>query len=233
MFRFFIFIIIFVISSAAQAVDGFLEPVAEVEISTPETGVIIKSNAKEGQVISKGELLAELDSSVLRASLTGASADYKDKKRKQSELETLFDQQIASFEELEEAKTQTLIALSQYQTLQRQVSRRKITSPIDGVITEVAKEVGELVSQGQGPFIKIINISQLKLVVFIPYEQTVELQKDQLLSIKINSVDDLQSAKINYISPVVDPASSTVKVELLIQNEQGQFRSGVPASVQL
>jgi len=117
--------------------------------------------------------------------------------------------------------------------LQRQISRRLIKSPINGIITQVTRDAGELVSQTQGPFIKIVNVSTLKLTVYIPYEQTVNLKTDQKLSVKINSIDDLQEGVIRYIAPVVDPASSTVKVELAIDNSENQFRSGVPASVQL
>jgi len=125
-----------------------------------------------------------------------------------------------------------LIALSQYQTLQRQISRRRIKSPINGIISETTRDVGELVSQTQGPFIKIVNISMLKLTVYIPYEKIVNLKIKQSLPVKINGIKDQQKGSIRYISPVVDPASSTVKVELTIDNTDQQFRSGLPAAVQ-
>jgi len=100
-------------SSNVFALDGFLEPIEEVEISTPETGVIIKTDAKEGLTVKKGQLLVQLDSSVLRASFSGVKADYESKKDKQVELESLFNQQIASADEVKNAQTETAIALSQ------------------------------------------------------------------------------------------------------------------------
>jgi len=228
--------IVFVICLYAQstlALDGFLEPIESVEISTSEMGVILKSFAEEGKQIKKNQTLVELDSSVLRASLTGLRADYKAKKRKQTELESLYKQAIASADEVETAKTQTAMALSQYQTLQRQIDRRQIKSPINGVITEVTRDKGELISQTQGPFIKIVNISTLKLIVYIPYEKIINLQPKQNVTVKIAGIDDIQSGQVRYVSPVVDPASSTVKVELVVDNKDNKLRSGLPASVKL
>lgn len=219
-------------SCSLWALDGFLEPTEEVEISTPETGVIIKKNIKEGLTVKKGTVLVELDSSVLRASLTGTRADYQAKKRKKEEIEKLHKQAIASTEELQSAETQALIALSQYQTLQRQIDRRQIKSPINGVIIEMTRDVGELVSQTQGPFIKIVNISKLKLTVYIPYEKTIDLSLKKILPIKIEGIEKQQEGLVSYISPVVDPASSTVKVELTIDNANKELRSGVPVAVQ-
>jgi len=228
--------VLFILSLYTQntlAFDGFLEPIESVEISTPEMGVIIKSFAQEGKTIKKNATLIELDSSVLRASLTGLRADYQAKKRKQVELESLYKQAIASADELETAKTQTAMALSQYQTLQRQIDRRLIKSPINGVITEVTRDIGELVSQTQGPFIKIVNISTLKLIVYIPYEKVINLQSKQNVPVKISGVTDIQTGEVRYVSPVVDPASSTVKVELVVDNKDNKLRSGLPASIKL
>ena len=215
------------------ALEGFLEPIEVVDITASETGVIIKKNIKEGDVVAKKDTLVRLDSSVLSASLSGARADYQSKKLKYSQLQSLFEQKIASAEELAIAKTESTISLSQYQSLQKQIARRNIKSPINGIVTVMNKELGELVSLSSGPFIRIVNVSQLKLIVYIPYQDAVKLSLNQQLSVSVSGVKEAQGAVIRYISPVVDPASSTVKVELMFENAKNKIRSGVPAQVSL
>lgn len=232
MFRKLVLVCCLFFSSISWGLDGFLEPVEEVDISASETGVIVRKKIVEGDQVKKNDTLVELDSSVLRASLTGARADYQAKKRRQQEIDILYQQSIASVDELNTAKTQTTMALSQFQVLQRQISRRLIKSPINGIVTLINGDVGELVSQSNGPFIKVVNTSQLKLTVYIAYEKTANLTIGQSLLVKVSGFVDQQKAVIRYISPVVDPASSTVKVELIIENTDNKLRSGVPAAVQ-
>ena len=131
------------------------------------------------------------------------------------------------------AKTQATISLSQYQSLQKQIARRNIKSPINGIVTVMNKELGELVSLSSGPFIRIVNVSKLKLIVYISYQDAAKLSLKQRLPVLVSGVKGIQNAVIRYISPVVDPASSTVKVELMLENTKNKIRSGVPAQVSL
>ncbi|MGH1428669.1 MAG: efflux RND transporter periplasmic adaptor subunit [Arenicella sp.] len=233
MIRKLVFFCALIFSSNLWSFEGFLEPIEVVDITASETGVIIKKSIAEGDVVRKNDTLVKLDSSVLSASLSGARADYQSKKLKYSQLQALFEQKIASAEELAIAKTQKAISLSQYQSIQQQIARRHIKSPINGIVTVMSKELGELVSLSSGPFIRVVNVSQLKLIVYIPYQDAAKLSLKQIVTVSVSGTEQAQKGLIRYISPVVDPASSTVKVELIIENKLSQIRSGVPAKVSL
>ncbi|MEM7697520.1 MAG: efflux RND transporter periplasmic adaptor subunit [Verrucomicrobiota bacterium] len=142
------------------------------------------------------------------------------------------------------AEEQKQIAGFQLQEIEAQIERRILRSPIEGVVLEINLDVSEAVTTQGGAekseFVaKVARIDQLEFVVFIPSDSADGLQVGQMHPVKVLSQSSLQrgidgegvvtEGRIDFISPVIDPSSETVRTRLIIDNEEGQFKSGAHA----
>lgn len=254
----FSFVIACLLASRVDAFEGFLEPFAEVDIAASETGVIDSVNVAEGDEVQQGDVLVELDSSVLNASLSiaearknslaevkAAEAEFTAQKKRFEQFQKLQKENIVSADEFERAESEFIIAESRFNSAQnqhkiheheherilKQLDRRQIKSPIDGIITMLTRDEGELVAISHGPFIRVVDVSKLRFVSHIPYQQASDLNVGDSLPVQLQDSAESQQAVIKFISPVVDPASATVKVELILDNQPGDLKSGVPARI--
>lgn len=250
-----IYVLIAVLSLTSQSVvsfEGFLEPHQTVDITAAETGVLTTLNVSEGAEVKDGDVLAVLDSRLIEASLKvakakknstatilGASAEWEVSKNKLAQFEKLYaagnarkdelvraelDEKIVAAK-LARAKEQKEILELEYKRIQMQIEQRIIRSPINGVVVTVNREAGELVSASHGPFIRIVDISQLKFITNIPRQDARKIDQGDEVSIELDEGGEKLKGKVEYVSQIIDPTSNTVKVSVNFENPGG-VRSG-------
>lgn len=148
--------------SESVTATGTIEPVTEVEVGTQVSGIIDKIYADYNSVVTKGQLIAEMDRVTLqsevasqRAAYNGAKAEYEYQKKNYERNSGLHDKQLISDTDYELSVYNYEKAKSNYESSQaslakaeRNLSYATITSPIDGVIINRAVEEGQTVASG-------------------------------------------------------------------------------------
>ena len=149
------------ISSSVTA-TGTVEPVKQVEVGTQVSGIIDKIYVDYNSVVKSGQLIAELDMSVLRtelessrANLNSAKVEYEYQQKNYNRIKGLYDKQLVSATEFEQAEyswSKASFAYSQaqsnYSKAQKNIGYAKIYSPIDGVVLSRAVDEGQTVASG-------------------------------------------------------------------------------------
>jgi HlyD family secretion protein len=180
----------------------------EVIISPLITGQIVELTKDEGDIVKSGELLALLDVEKLalqrpqilasieevkaneksiKASFTQASDNFTNIERQYKRIQSLYDDKIATKEQLDDVTTAFDVAKSQLDLvaaqkssleaklkqleasialLERQLKDGRIESPLDGIVIEKYAEKGEVVNTG-GSIYKIADQKQYWLKVYI------------------------------------------------------------------
>lgn len=139
---------------------GTLEPITKIDVGTQVSGRVDKIYVDYNSVVSQGELLAELDQTVLQATLSSARSsmstakselEYKEKNYER--FRVLYEKQLISSSDYEEAlyayqKAQNdyNVGVSNYQTAQTNLGYAKIYSPINGVVLSREVEEGQTVA---------------------------------------------------------------------------------------
>ncbi len=246
--------------SFATEFEGFVEPWQRVDAAVPESGVISLIAVAEGEQIEKDKLLLRLDSQVLDASLKIAQARTKFSGEKQSaqslyqmrdhrykKLKILKASGHARVDELAKAKAERAIAFAnitiakdneiinklEVERIQAQIEQRGIRSPFDGVVTRIHKELAETVSGTQTVVMTLAQLNPLKLVIHIPTLEAVKLKENDVLQINLPEQKQRINANVDFVSPVTDADSGTVRVKLRIENKDNLLRSGIRAIVNL
>lgn len=148
--------------SESVTATGTIEPVTEIEVGTQVSGIIDKIYADYNSVVTKGQLIAEMDRITLqselasqRATYNGAKAEYEYQQKNYERNEGLHRKQLISDTDFEQSLYNYQKARSSYESIQaslakaeRNLSYATITSPIDGVVISRDVEEGQTVASG-------------------------------------------------------------------------------------
>ncbi len=148
--------------SESVTATGTIEPVTEVEVGTQVSGIIDKIHVDYNSVVTKGQLIAEMDRVTLqselasqRAAYNGAEAEYEYQKKLYERNKTLNEKQLIAATDYEQSVYNYEKAKSNYESSQaslakaeRNLSYATITSPIDGVVISRDVEAGQTVASG-------------------------------------------------------------------------------------
>ena len=141
---------------------GTIEPVTEVQVGTQVSGIIDKIYVDYNSVVTKGQLIAEMDRVTLQSELAsqqaaydGAKAEYEYQTKNYERNKRLHEKSLISDTEYEQALYDYQKAKSSYDSskaalakAERNLSYATITSPIDGVVISRDVEAGQTVASG-------------------------------------------------------------------------------------
>ena len=117
--------------------------------------------------------------------------------------------------------------------VQSQINNATITSPIAGVVSEKAVEVGQLTS-GQSGSVTIIDYSNLTAEINVPDKMLAHIQVGQSVQVNINSLPDKKIIGIiDNISPNTSSKNNFYVVKVKIDNSNNDIKSGMFAKISL
>ena len=205
---------------------GYVEPYRIITLSAAEPGVIAEVLVKEGDVAKKGQILAKLDTATLQAELEIAQAEAKLQATRKQRLDELASASRASPEELEKARTDLAIKDAQVRKIEAMIETRLLRSPVDGLVNEIKRDPGEAVSLANPHVLTVVQIDKLTANLFLPPACALALKTGGTAILLLDDREKI-SGTIEFISPITDPASGTVRVKFMIENSAGLLRSGV------
>jgi len=214
-------------AKAAARVDEIIclvEPSLEVNVGTPVDGTLEVVNADRGDVVSRGQLLARLDTGVQVASANVQEAKAAFGARKYERNEDLQKQQLISRQELDEIATEQKLAELEVKERREQIRLRSIVSPIRGVIVDRYRNRGDLVKQEK--IFRIAQIDPLHVETVVPASYFGRIRIGQTYDVTPQLVGGKLKAKVSAIDRVIDAASGTFRVRLLLPNPKFELPSG-------
>jgi RND family efflux transporter MFP subunit len=172
-----------------------------------------------GDRVRKGQLVAEMDPTQfnqVKVQYETAKADYERIKR-------VHDAGGVSDQQLQQAEAQYLVYKENYDNV---ASNVKLTSPIDGIVTQKLEEEGNLFSSN--PILEIMQMNKLKVNVNISeqYFRFVKVGTEVRLEVDIFP-DETFEGSVSLIYPAIDPATRTFMVEVAIPNTDNKLRPGM------
>ena len=190
--------------SESVTATGTIEPVTEVEVGTQVSGIIDKIHVDYNSVVTKGQLIAEMDRVTLqselasqRAAYNGAKAEYEYQKKLYERNKTLNEKQLIAATDYEQSVYNYEKARSNYESSQaslakaeRNLSSATITSPIDGVVINRAVEEGQTVASGfETPTLFTIaaDLTQMQVVADVDEADIGGVEEGQRVSFTVDA----------------------------------------------
>ena len=237
--------------------DGLIEPSMIVNVGSSVAGILESVDVERGDMVKKGQVLVRLRSKVERASMELArfrsemKANIKEKHaqvdfslRRQKRYEELYKKKVIPFEEMDEARTNSKLALIAMEEVRENirlaelelkrsievVKRMTIYSPIAGVVMERFLFPGEYVENQ--PVLKLAQIHPLYVEIFAPVKLLGTIKIGMHAEVTPQKpVDRVYKARVKIVDRVVDAASGTFGVRLELPNPEYGLPAGLKCTV--
>ena len=193
----------------------------------PQTGSRIqKINVEVGDFVRKGQVLAEMD----RLQLDQARLRLVNDSTELSRTRELYREGAVSQSDFEALELAYKVSRSSYDNL---LENTILVSPVNGVVTARNYDRGDLYGMSQ-PIFVVQEISPVKILVGISESDYSKIRKGDQVSIKADALPGKTfSGRVNRIYPVMDAASHTVTIEVIVPNADKALRPGMYAQVEV
>ncbi len=238
--------------------SGYIQPEVDVKISARISSEIMKMHVREGEMVAKGQLLVELDSQRYQAQveqaesqLMSAQAELKKAIADYSRVKDLYDQNLSSQSDLDAVEAQKLLAQSkvkQAEAYLRQamddLAKTKLVSPINGTVTKLFKEEGEIAvgSQFQAdPIMTVSDLSRMEVLAEIDENDVVLVSLGDKAFIEVDAIPDTvfegQVSEIAHTATTrgrgTQEQVTNFEVKIAISSPDKKLRPGMSATVDI
>lgn len=253
--------------------SGEVKPKKNVEISAQVPGRIIKIGVVEGEAVRAGDFLLKLDSTqyeanadrdqnyirAANAELIQAEARLQRDKASFGRQQKLFDDDLISKEQLEAAQVQYEVSEAQVNAIRFQIKQAEAShkstldslakttysSPIDGIITSLRVEEGEVAIIGtmNNPgtvLLTIADLSVMEVEVEVDETDVVDVHLGQEANVRVDAYPDVifkgqvtevgSSALQKLTGGVSTQESKDFKVVITLENPPYRLKPGLSAS---
>ena len=197
-----------------------LEAESRVDVLSEAERHVTELLVEEGDTVRAGETLLLLEDEAQRTALRRVESQLDRSRLEFERQERLFEQDLISEQAYNQARYDTEQLELALEDAERELSYATVLAPISGVITERVVNVGDHV-ETHAKLFQIVDFDSIVARVFVPERQLPGLFVGQPARVLAQSLDGSRQARVERISPVVDPRSGTVKVTLDIPGNQG------------
>lgn len=194
-------------------VQGSVDARENVNVSARVPGVITSINVREGQAVSKGQVLAQVDDQVLRANIAELRTQLDLANTLFQKQQNLWIQKIGSEVQYLNAKANKESLERRLATMQDQLAQTRIISPINGTVDAVIAKLGDNASPGL-PAFRVVNASNLKVTASVAEAYAPLVKTGGPVIINFPDIKRELRTSIGFASRTIDPLSRTINVEV-------------------
>lgn len=196
-------------------------------------GRVVTINFNEGQTVSKGQLLVQLDDDLLQAELVSQQANLALTQTEYQRYQALFTQQQVSALDYERKKAELAQAKAAVSLVQAKLRQRQVRAPFAGVLGLRQFSVGDVVQANQA-LVRLNSMNSLKAEIKIPETNNALVSIKQTVLLTLDAVPNLTlKGQVVAIEPSLDSATRALVLRVLIPKGDIRVREGMTARARL
>lgn len=221
----------------AQSFDHYFTSQANLEsefnaLIYPEiNGTVTAIFVEEGQKVSKGQSILQLDTELIRKQITEIETQYALAEDIYNRQKNLWDQKIGSEVQYLQAKANKESLENSLATIKKQLSKGTVTAPFAGVVDEIIPRIGEMGNPGM-PVARIINLSELYIKADVSENYLTTLKEGMSAEVVFPGVDTL-AASISRIGSYINPENRTFKVRVDLKESSPYLKPNLFATLRI
>jgi len=213
-------------------VTGKVEAELDIDVNPETTGVIKEVLVKEGQVVSKGQVMAILSSEILERSVDELKIQLELAETNFQRTENLWKQNIGSEMQYLQSKNNKESLEKRIISMNSQIEMAQVKSPVNGVVDIVYQKKGHIGSP-QMPFAKVINISKMKIYADISESYLTKVKKGDKVGITFPALGRQLEAPIIQIGNSIDPSNRTFRVRINLDNADKMIKPNLVSIIKI
>lgn len=204
--------------------DRLVDLVARVQ------GRVRQVAVEEGQHVREGQVLAELDNDRERIQLEKAELAVTDKARLLERSRGMLEQELVSRQEFDDVESAWRLAVAERDLARIALEETRLRAPFAGLVTERRVVPGQQIAAGFAAF-SLGDFEPLRVRVHLPEDVARKVNAGQRVLVSPDGQDAASAPRqvegtVERVSPVVDPATSTVRLTLLLDGAGADLRVG-------
>jgi membrane fusion protein, multidrug efflux system len=200
-------------------VQGKIDAEESVSLASEIPGTVSRIYVKAGDLVQKGQILAETDARTLMQSLEDLRGNAELLNQLYEKQKALWDQKIGTEVAFLQAKAQKESMDKKVATVQEQIRMTKIISPIDGTVDGVDVKLGQLTAPGI-PAIRVVNFKNLKIKAELAESYISQIHKGDDVFVRFPDNTDTVLAQISYAGRAIHPVNRTFGIEIMVDGKR-------------
>lgn len=211
---------------------GYIRPNQGAMLNSQVSGTVNRILVKSGDLVKKGQLLVELDSSVEQASLRAMEAQLPNVQATYNRFQKLIASNSASKSELDNARSAYNQLVANIESLKASIKRRQIYAPFDGEAGIVKINVGQYINMGT-EIVRVEDRSKMKVSFTLPQTDLERISVGQKVTVTADALSGQTfEAYISAIDPAVNKLTGSVDLEAVVDSRDKLY-SGMFARLRI
>jgi RND family efflux transporter MFP subunit len=210
---------------------GIVEEREGTAVSFTGMGVVKRVLVNEGQAVSRGQLIAEMDDTQARNLLAGAEATMTQANDAMQRYSMLHERGSLPEVKWVEIQSKVAQAKSQLEVAKKNLADCRLTAPVSGIVGKKLVGAGETAIPSQA-VVTILDINTVKVKVSIPEAEISVITPSTPSTISVEAAQ--AEVKGGHIEKGVqaDALTHTYDVRINVENSRHQLLPGMVANVQ-
>ena len=201
---------------------------------TPEySGILSRVFIKEGQRVSKGQILAKIDDGGLSQQLAQFQIQSDLAKTTFERQARLWEQKIGSEIDYLQAKSNYEAQTEAVNQLKQQIAKTTVRAPFSGTIDDVITEQGNVVAAGQTPLMLLVNLNDMFIATNVPESHISSVTKNKNVIVELPVLGKTINTKIHQVGSFINPANRTFKIEVEVPNKDKSIKPNLTAKLKI
>tara|TARA_B110000879_G_scaffold166736_1_gene215500 strand:- start:329 stop:1480 length:1152 start_codon:yes stop_codon:yes gene_type:complete len=213
-------------------VQGVVKADKTIGLRAEMGGTITAILIKQGQRVSKGQILATLESSVIDNSVLQLTTQLNLATTTYERQARLWDQKIGSEIQFLQSKAQKEGLENSLNSLKAQAHKMKIIAPFSGIIDQVFAKTGELISP-QTPFLRLVNLDNVYIESEITETYLKAITKGTKALVHFSSINTTIEASITQVGNFINPNNRSFKTRIDIKNTNNDLKANLLANIKI
>lgn len=220
---------------------GRFEAINDVSLRARVTGYLVEKKFKDGQMVSKGDLLFVIDQRPFEYQLQRMQAEYALAKKEWARANSLRQTRAIAQEEVDRRYQELQIAKASLNDAKLQLTFTEIRSPIDGKISDSYVDIGNLVEENGTLLTRIVSTnpmhfrfegSQNDLLKYLRLDKAGQrpssVTTPNPIYIKLIDEDKFyHQGKMHFVDNAVDESTGTIQATASVNNDAGLIYPGL------
>ncbi len=196
-----------------------------VDLVSRVQGRVRTLQAEEGDWVETGAILVELENDREAIQLRKAELTVADKKRQLERSRSMLEEELISRQEFDDVESAWRMAVAERDLADIALEETRIRAPFTGRVTRRMIVEGQQLAAAT-PAFTLGDFAPLRVRVHLPEAVARKVEPGQRVLIAPEAVGEPIDASVERIAPVVDPATSTVRLTLLLDDDAAAVRVG-------
>jgi len=213
--------------------QGSVETKKNIVLYPETSGTLVRVLVKEGQRVSRGQVLARIDDGGLSQQVAQMEVQTELAKTTYERQKKLWEQKIGSEIQYLQAKTSYEASKNGVEQMKRQLAKATVNAPFSGIVDDVMAEQGSVVAPGQTALIRIVNLDEMYIETEVPESYIASIVKGKETKVHFPVLGKTIDTKVRQVGNYINPNNRSFTIEVAIPNKDGVIKPNLTAKVKI